>query len=134
MDFFKDAFDGFQPYLDEDAAIKFALNSLLMDRKLFRLVALVNKSSDVGCIEGDPGWELESIDESDRQLSGYSSWPEWASYRAAVDSDCFQLAHPEVYLKELEFKSYVKKALDAYLERNPDSRDELDELNRLIVE
>lgn len=132
MDFFKEAFDGFRPHLDEDAAIKFSLNVLLMEGRLKRLVDLISQSSNVGCIEGDPGWEIEHIINSDRGLPGYASWPEWASYRAAVDTDCYQLAYPEVYLSENDFFSYVEKAIKAYLEKHPHHLDDLNDLIKLI--
>lgn len=132
MDFFNEAFGGFQPHLDKDAAIKFALNSLLMDGKLVRLIDLINSSSNVGCVEGDPGWELEHLVESDRNLSGYLSWPDWASYRAAVDPECYQLAHPEIYLDRDQFIGYVEKAVNAFLEKFPQEKGNLSKLTGLI--
>jgi hypothetical protein len=132
MDFFNEAFGGFQPHSDKDAAIKFALNSLLMDAKLVRLVDLIDSSTNVGCIEGEPGWELEHLEDSDRSLSGYLAWPHWAHYRAAVDPECYQLTYPEIFLDRGQFVFYVEKAVAAFLARFPQEKGTLNKLVALI--
>jgi hypothetical protein len=132
VDFFNEAFGGFRPHLDKDAAIKFALNSLLMDGKLIRLIDLIDSSTNVGCIEGDPGWELERLEESDRDLPGYLSWPDWACYRAAVDPECYQLAYPEIFLDRDQFFGYIERAVVAFLEKFPQEKESLNKLVDLI--
>lgn len=135
MDLFNKAFGNeFEPHLDKDAAIKFILNCLLMGHELDRLIELLDTSLEIGCIEGEPGWELERVEDKDRNLPGYSNWPEWAYYRAAVDPDSYQLSYPEAYYGTAEFMSFLKKALDAYLEQYPGKSGELEKLLHLIAD
>ena len=53
MDYLKAAFGGFAPHRDEDAAVKFVLNVVLMDNRVQELVELVVDGSPFGGIEGD---------------------------------------------------------------------------------
>ncbi len=121
MDYFKDAFGGFAPHIDNDAAVKFALNMILMDRMLSELEALLTDGHDIGGIEGEPGWMLERRDASKMgNAQGYEHWPVGASFLATVDVTAYELAHPEFYMDKATFCSYVRKAIDVYRGRYPE--------------
>jgi len=121
LDYFKDAFGGFAPHIDNDAAVKFALNMILMDRMLSELEALLTDGHDIGGIEGEPGWMLERRDASKMgNAQGYEHWPVGASFLAAVDVTAYELAHPEFYMDKATFCSYVSKAIDVYRGRYPE--------------
>ncbi|PCM44849.1 hypothetical protein [Marinobacter sp. ANT_B65] len=114
MDFFEKAFNcKFEPNKDKDAAIKFILNILIVNGSVDQLVSLLDLSQKVGCIEGDPGWELERIEDKDRELPGYAEWPSWAYFRAYVDPSCFELAVPESYYDSEDFKVFLRQAITA---------------------
>lgn len=120
MDYLNLAFGSFAPHLDVDAPVKFALNSLLLDARLDELAALLTERDPVGGIEGDPSWILERRDVGNN-MPGYATWPSGASFRAFVDPDFFEMAHPEFYMSRNTFQMYVTKALNAYLQFNPNS-------------
>lgn len=133
MDLLKKAFGGkFEPHSDKDAAIKFILNILMMDKGMDRLIELLDASQEVGCIEGEPGWELERVEENDRGLVGYSDWPRWAYFRAFVDPDSYELITPEAYYTAEDFKSIASQAVNAYLSVHTEERGKLDALVGLI--
>ncbi|MCL7422932.1 MAG: hypothetical protein M8364_18740 [Methylobacter sp.] len=133
MNLFLKAFGSeFEPHLDKDAAIKFILNTLLMDRDIERLIELLDISQNVGGIEGEPGWELERVEDKDRSLPGYSEWPNWAYFRAAVDPDFYELSHPEAYYTTEDFLRFVNLAVAAYLETYPEERNRLEDLIALL--
>jgi hypothetical protein len=134
MEYFEKAFGSeFEPHLDKDAAIKFILNSLLMDDEVNRLIELLDTTLQIGCLEGEPGWELERLEDKDRGLSGYSEWPSWAYYRASVEPDSFQLTYPEAFYNTKDFTSFVNQALAGYLNEHPEKQAEIEVLERLIA-
>lgn len=121
MSYFKEAFGGFAPHLDEDAAVKFALNVILMDHRLDELTKLLTDGDEIGGVEGVPGWIIERRDSgSSGELAYYSSWPPGVSFRAYVDPGEYELANPEFFMDESIFHQYVESGLKAYICANPD--------------
>ena len=108
----------FEPHKDKDAAVKFILNTLVMDESMDRLVELLDLSQQVGCIEGEPGWELERVEDKDRELAGYAAWPRWAYFRAYVDPNYFELAEPESYYTVEDFKGFLCQAVNTCIDEN----------------
>ena len=122
MSYFNTAFGGFAPHRDEDAAVKFILNVILMDRQFDALAELVMDGSRLGAIEGEPGWKLERRDDSDEgNTLAYSGWPSGARFRAYVDPQGYELAHPECFMDRATFFRYLRPALSAYIDANPSS-------------
>jgi hypothetical protein len=118
MSYFKSAFGGFDPHNDRDAAIKFVLNVILMDKNFAFLAHVIPENSSIGKIGGEPGWTLERRDWP--HLPGaYSQWPDGSRFRAYVDPEDYELAHPECFLDKAGFYRYALAAIHAYLERNP---------------
>jgi len=75
-----DFFKGFSPQRDPDAAMKFSLNCILMEDRIEHLSWLATDGHRFGGVSGEPGWEIERRDSSSSaDVSGYESWPEWAS-------------------------------------------------------
>jgi len=134
MEYYEKAFGSvFEPHQDKNAAIKFILNSLLMNGEVNRLIELLDLTLHIGCLEGEPGWELERLEDKDRSLPGYSEWPIWAYYRAAVEPDSFQLAYPEAYYNTKDFISFVNQALTGYSKEHPEKQSEIKVLEQLIA-
>jgi hypothetical protein len=95
MDYFDEAFGGFRPQIDPDAAVKFALNSLLMDERLSELSCLLTDGHEIGAVEGEPGWIIERRDSGPAgNIDAYAHWSQNAHFYAHVDAEAFQLAHP----------------------------------------
>jgi hypothetical protein len=115
MDYFS-ALGGFKPQQDADAAVKFALNALLLEGRLDDLAELL--SYELGGVEGEPGWLLErrSIAEKGERLDN-PPWPDGAMFRASVDPDIYRLAHPVCYMTHEEFMGYVNAGLAAFKKR-----------------
>ncbi|MEH6461362.1 hypothetical protein [Chitinimonas sp. JJ19] len=119
-DYFKTAFGGFAPHRDEDAAVKFALNVVLLDNRLDELVEVVVDGSQLGGIEGDPGWMLERRDVADEgNEAAYPGWPVGARFKASVDEDAYRLQHPEYFMSYEGFMKYLALAIDAYVAADP---------------
>ena len=53
MDYFNDAFGGFLPDSDKDAALKFSLCVLALDNRMDELLRLLKGDDNCGGIEGD---------------------------------------------------------------------------------
>lgn len=120
MDYFKAAFGGFAPHRDEDAAVKFALNVVLMDNRLQELAELIVDGSQLGGIEGEPGWMLERRDDADEgNEAAYPGWPAGARFKATVDEDAYTLQHPEYFMSREAFMKYLVPAIDAYVAADP---------------
>ena len=116
MDYFKAAFGGFAPHRDEDAAVKFALNVVLMDNRVQELAELVVDGSQPGGMEGEPGWILERRDVSDEgNEAAYPAWPADARFKATVDVDAYELQYPEYFMNREVFMKYLVPAIDAYV-------------------
>ncbi len=120
MDYFRTAFGGFSPHRDEDAAVKFVLNAVLMDHRVEELAELVVDGSQLGGIEGEPGWMLEGRDAADEgNEAAYPGWPAGARFKASVDEDAYTLQHPKFFMSRETFIGYLAPALEAYVEANP---------------
>lgn len=124
MDYLQEAFGNFNPQVDQDAAVKFALNIILMDERLSELSCLITDGHEIGGVEGEPGWIIER---RDRGSSGdhpfYADWPKNAHFHVHVEPSAFELAHPDMFMEMREFHCYIRKAVDAYLARNPSQED-----------
>jgi hypothetical protein len=116
MDYFS-TFGGFKPQQDLDAAVKFALNALLLDERVGDLQELLN--CELGGLEGEPGWVLErrSIPEKGERPEN-PPWPEGAVFRAYVHPGAYRLTHPEYYMTRERFETYVTACVSAYRARS----------------
>ncbi|MFE8644644.1 hypothetical protein ACFX58_06120 [Sphingomonas sp. NCPPB 2930] len=120
MDYFKAAFGGFAPHLDEDAAVKFALNAVLLEDRVQELAELVIDGSQFGGMEGEPGWMLERRDVVDEDIeTAYPGWPAGSRFMASVDEDSYRLQHPVLFMTREVFIKYVVSAIEAYVEADP---------------
>ena len=135
MDYFFEAFGGFNPQSDPDAAVKFVLNNILMDERLPELSVLLTDGHDIGGLEGEPGWSIERRDTGPSgDMPGYADWPVGTNFRVNVDENAFRLAYPEQFLKTDEFHRYVRKAMDVYSKRKSSAHPALSQvLSRLEV-
>jgi len=131
MDYFKDAFGGFDPQRDDDAALKFILDSLIADERLNDLIALMSADNEVGGLEGEPGWIMEKRDNG--PVSGFEDWPLGARYRSYVDPNSYQLAYPEFFCDRAMFNKYVEKIASAVEARHPEQSSIINEIRRLFV-
>jgi hypothetical protein len=120
MDYLQQAFGGLNPQTDQDAAVKFALNVILMDERLRELSCLLIDGHDIGGVEGEPGWMIERRDTGlAGELPYYSEWPTNAQFHVHVDPAAFELACPDMFMTAHGFYGYVRRAVDAYLSGNP---------------
>lgn len=133
MDFFQLAFGGFSPQDDPDAAVKLCLQALAADHRLPRLTDLLTEGSDIGGIEGEPGWLLERRDDGD-MAPGYAAWPRGAKFRAFVDPSTYDLAASERFYAWAEFSQFVRAIVVAYVARHPDRADALKSILLLLRE
>ncbi|MEI9997636.1 MAG: hypothetical protein WDM91_23780 [Rhizomicrobium sp.] len=131
MDYFTEAFGGFDPQRDADAALKFSLDSLLGDERVDDLVALLSADSRVGGLEGEPGWIIEKREEG--QTLGYEDWPSTACFRSFVDPDSYRLAHPEFFCDKSTFERYVCAIADAFAERHPAYTSQISKIKQLLT-
>jgi len=116
MDYLQQAFGGLNPQTDQDAAVKFALNVILMDGRLRELSCLLIDGHDIGGVEGEPGWMIERRDTGPAgELPYYSEWPMNARFHAHVEPSAFELACPDMFMTAHDFYRYVGRAMDAYL-------------------
>ena len=122
MDYFNEAFGGFNPQADRDAALKFCLEAILADRRFVDLDKLLPVKTTCGGIAGEPSWIIERRDEG--ETNGYESWPEFALFRAFVDPDGYELAYPEFFCDKSTFAKFVCSAMRAYCDRNPEHSEE----------
>ena len=119
MNYFESPFGRFAPHLDSDAAIKFALNLALKDRRLKELVELMRDGADLGGIEGEPGWIIERRDAVDEfNSSDYPDWPMGARFCAQVDPHAYHLKSPIFYMSRAVFVGYLRQGLDFYVDKN----------------
>lgn len=115
MDYLQQAFGGLNPQTDQDAAVKFALNAILMDVRLHELSCLLIDGHDIGGVEGEPGWIIERRDTGPAgELPYYSEWPIDARFHVHVEPAAFELAYPDMFMEAHDFHRYVGRAMDAY--------------------
>lgn len=129
-DYFNEAFNGFEPHRDEDAAIKFCLNAVLMDFRFAQLEVVMRDGANIGGMEGPPGWIIERRDEG--ATKGYEDWPEFARFRAFVDPDSYELAYPEFFCDKSTFEKFVRAAIRAYCNRHPDRSQEVASILQML--
>ena len=132
MDYFKDAFGGFDPHLDADAALKFSLDGIFADDRLEDLVALVSADSEIDGLEGEPGWIIEK--RGGAQTQGDETWPSNAYFRSFVDPDSYRLSHPEFFCDRATFISYIIAIADVFSSRNPNFTSRVTEIKHLLSE
>lgn len=128
MDYFNEAFCGFSPDSDRDAALRFSLCILALDNRVHELLQLVEGGNNLGGIEGEPGWIIERRE--DGETLGYENWPNDARFRAYVDPDSYSLRHPEFFADRLTFFQYVGALARVYKNHHP----EYEEIVRRIEE
>lgn len=121
MDYFEDAFGGFNPAKDKDAALKFSLCVLMMDHRIEELLALIKGVDGLGGIEGVPGWLIEK--RGDDEHIGYESWPKEARFKASVDPDGYLLTYPEFHSDKETFYKYVQAIVAIYETRHPEFKE-----------
>ncbi|WP_321945854.1 hypothetical protein [Paraburkholderia sp. J10-1] len=126
MDYFKEAFGGFDPRGDEDAALKFALDVIFADHRIQDLTRVVSLEQGVGGLEGEPGWIVEHRGRTD--IVGYEMWPRNSRFRSFVDPESYSLVCPEFYCDEKTFRRYVEAISEVYVARNPERRRDVDSL------
>lgn len=129
MDYFKEAFEGFAPHKDQDAALKFSLNVIAMDERFEELSKLM-APSDLGGMEGEPGWGIERRENG--ETLGYEDWPTTANYRAYVDPEFYCLEHPLFFSDEATFNGYVAALVKAYASRHPNGLSKIKPIQTLL--
>lgn len=112
MDYFSEAFGGFRPDSDRDAALKFSLCVLALDNRVDELLRLVEGGNNLGGIEGEPGWIIERREDEE--------WPNDARFRAYVDPDCYSLLYPEFFADRRTFFRYVGALARVYKNHHPE--------------
>lgn len=120
MDYYQEAFGSFEPHRDPDAAVKFALDCLLLSGKVGWLQDVLDARSDTLSIAAEPGWQLERRNARVSDPTVYGGWPDSAEFRAYVDPDEFELAHPEAFYDARTFAGFVWVALAVYGRRHPE--------------
>jgi hypothetical protein len=121
VDYFHDAFGGFNPQNDTDAAVKLSLDALVADHRILELSEFVARNSEFDGIEGEPGWIIERRKFSDHLDS--DNWPNGANFRAYVDPKEYPLRYPEFFCDKDTFYGYVRSILAVYVDRNPGQGD-----------
>jgi hypothetical protein len=119
MNYFKDAFGGFDPQGDKDAALTYSLCIVMLDQRIDELLRFVRGDEGPRMLEGDPGWLIERRDDVD----ACQSWPPAAGYRARVDPEWCSLSYPECYADRATFLRYVRAILTVYARHHPADSD-----------
>lgn len=115
MDYLQQAFGGLNPQTDKDAAVKIALNAILMDGRLHELSCLLINGHDIGGVEGEPGWIIERRDTGPSgEIPYYAEWPINTCFHVHVESKVFELGYPDMFMDDHEFRRYVGRAMVAY--------------------
>ena len=106
------AFPRFSPS-DLDAAMVFCLDVAICHNQANMIMQLIDPASNLGGVEGDPGWIIEKRRDKNSP-EYYDSWPTWAAYRVFLDPQAFEVDHPEYYAIEDEFLRCWETLLSAY--------------------
>ncbi len=130
MNYFNEAFGGFYPDKDKDAALKFSLCILALDSRMEELLQLVEGASSFGGIGGDPGWIIERREDGD--IIGYEEWPDDARFRAYVSPDGYFLSYPEFFADQRIFFQYVKMLIEAYEQHHPKNSEIINRIKAVI--
>jgi len=131
MDYFNEAFGGFYPDKDKDAALKFSLCILALDNRMEELLQLVQGVSNIGGIEGEPGWIIERREDGD--IIGYEKWPDNARFRAYVAPDGYMLSYPEFFADQRIFFQYVRMLIEAYRQYHSEDAEITDRIKEAIA-
>ncbi len=124
MDFLQENFEGFNPQVDQDAVIKFALGVIFKDERLRELACLLTDGHEIGAIEGVPGWVIERRDTgSSGDMRGYFYWPKNSYFHVYVDPSEFELPYPHMFMGIHEFHRYVREAIEIYIAKNTSNLD-----------
>lgn len=126
MDYFNEAFDGFDPLLDRDAALKFVLDSLVQDKRFKHLDLLLSSDGQVDCLEGAPNWVIE------KRLNTNHDWPSPADFRIFVSPEGYRLMYPEFFCEHKTFIRYLTLIINAYKRRHPEDMEESKTLAKLL--
>lgn len=129
-DYFNEAFKGFDPRTDKDAAMKFCLNAVLMDRRFADLKEILPNDTDLGGVAGEPNWIIERRNEG--ETKGYENWPQFARFRAFVDPDSYALAYSEFFCDKTTFEKFVSSAIQAYCDRHPERGQEVESILQIL--
>ena len=129
INYFTEAFGGFDSNEDDDAALKFCLDSIFSDGYFEELSRLISQAPKLGAFLGEPGWKLKR--RLHTGLEGYETWPKAASFCASVDVDSYELGYPEFYCDRSTFMEYLKRIIGVFRKYNGDEC--LDELINLQV-
>lgn len=121
---------GFDERNDHDAALKFSLSLVLMDRSFAMLLKLLTPNSGVEGFGGDPGWVIERRSVVDEEEN--AGWPDWAEFRAHVDPSGYRLGYPEGFYKLHQFLSFVRRGLDGYEKRHKSGDDDFRAVSSLV--
>ncbi|MEF9406256.1 MULTISPECIES: hypothetical protein [Ralstonia solanacearum species complex] len=131
MNYFSEAFDGFRPGSDRDAALKFSLCMMAIDNRMEDLLQLIKGANNLGGVEGDPGWIIERRESG--ETIGYEKWPNSAHFRAYVDTDDYSLLHPEFFADRQTFFRYVGAIVKVYKIYHPEYAGVVDRIEGIIA-
>ncbi|SAL00384.1 hypothetical protein AWB76_07850 [Caballeronia temeraria] len=126
MDYFKEAFGGFHPLFDQDAALKLALDVIFADHRLDDLISVISFEERVAGIGGEPGWIIEHREEFDE------GWPQGSTFRSFVEPEVYPMENPEFYCDDKTFRRYVEAIANVYEVRHPERKQDLDRLKAAL--
>ena len=125
-----DAFGGFDPLSDKDAAVKYVINTILMEERFsdddVSLMSVLKPGAvwfltgtEIFGMGGDGGWEIRRRPPTPDYFKDIE-WPEWADFRAYIVPEEYESAYPEFFMTKAQFYGYLRKGINAYLKRHPD--------------
>jgi hypothetical protein len=112
------AFPEFFGPANHDAAMQFCINAVIHNGQLPMLARLLDPSSDLGEIGGEPGWTIEKR-KTIATPGAYSTWPTWAEFRTFFFPEAYAVPVPESYSTEEQFLLCLKQLLIAYSGQDP---------------
>ena len=116
--YYQEAFDGFVMWKDMDAAVRFAINCILMNTDFDRLAIVLSPEHELSGIgDGDADWKIIRRDSRGKN----DDWPDWADFQ--VETNLLIYGCPEIYLAKEDFYAYLKKGFRAFIARHPDKID-----------
>lgn len=95
------------------AAMQFSIDALIRNGQIPHLALLLDSSSRIAAIEGDPGWVIERR-KSLVNSTAYASWPDDAMYRVFLEPEAYGVSYPECYASERESQTCLSTLLTAY--------------------
>jgi hypothetical protein len=112
-DYIQEAFGGIDLKKDKDAALKYALNVMVLDGRIEDLLNLMAPKARPHKFGGDRGWGIERRELTD--LQGYEDWPKGATVCAFADPREVPIGHPEFFCDHAAFFKYAQQILLAYI-------------------